>query len=165
MLSGFGPVSAFWLLAVLAVGSALMVVVARNLLHAVLWLILHFVAVAGLFLLMTAEFLAMAQVLVYVGAVGVLVLFAVMLTPSPWSENTEGRLGGVAVLLGGCLAAVLIFVAARTPWAQVTAGGFASTAQAIGRALIGRWALPFEIASVLLVVAMIGSIVLARGED
>lgn len=160
-----GVAIGFYGLGALAVGAALGIVLTPNLLHAVLFLILSFIALAGLFLTLSADFVAVAQILIYAGAVGVLVLFAVMLTPSRERVNADTVFFGPGFILAGLIATVMAFVAIRTPWAETDNGGFDSTVNAIGQALLNRWALPFEIASVLLLVAMIGAIVLVRADD
>jgi NADH-quinone oxidoreductase subunit J len=162
-VSGFGPVSAFYVLSVLAVGSALMVMVARTVIHSVLFLVLFFVFLAAMFVLLSADFVAVAQLLIYAGAIGVLVVFAVLLTPARERRRPETAFAGPGLLAGVGVAAVLIFVAFNTDWVTQASGGFATTAEAIGHALLGQWALAFEIASVLLLAAMIGAIVLVRG--
>lgn len=160
-----GVALGFWGLGALAVGAALGIVLTSNLLHAVLFLILSFIAIAGLFLTLSADFVAVAQVLIYAGAVGVLVIFAVMLTPASSRVNADTVFFGPGFVLGGLIATIMGFVAFKTPWSTVESGGFESTVGAIGEALTNRWALPFEIASVLLMVAMIGAIVLVRATD
>ena len=160
-----GVALGFWGLGALAVGSALGILLTQNLLHAVLFLILGFVALAGLFLTLTADFIAVAQVLIYAGAVGVLVIFAVMLTPASSRVNADTAFFGPGFVLGGLVATVMGFVAFKTPWAEIDTGGFDTTVGLIGEALTTRWALPFEIASVLLIAAMIGAIVLVRSSD
>lgn len=168
-MSDVGVALGFWGLGALAVGAALGIVVTRNLLHAVLFLILSFVALAGIFLTLSADFVAVAQVLIYAGAVGVLVIFAVMLTPASSRVNADTVFFGPGFVLGGLITTVMGFVAFETPWNEVESGGFETTVAAIGEGLTNRWALPFEIASVLLIAAMIGAIVLvradARGEE
>jgi NADH:ubiquinone oxidoreductase subunit 6 (subunit J) len=172
-VEGFGVTSAFWALGALAVGSALGIMLARSLLHAVLWLILSFIALAGLFVTLSADFVAVAQVLVYAGAVGVLVIFAIMLTPGTSTANTETRLFGPGFVVAAVLSAIMVYVAAHTSWPAVAdapgAGlsavlGAGGTAQAIGEALVGRYVLPFEIASVVLIAALVGALVLVRGD-
>ena len=159
-----GSIAAFWVLAVITVGSALMVAAARNLIHAVVALIISFVGVAGLYVTLSADFLAVTQVLIYVGAISILVLFAIMLTPRGDRGNQEGFLRLPAVLLSGLLAATMIFVALDTDWNISDRAGFEDTATDIGEALLDKFVLPFEIASVLLLVAMLGAIVLVRPE-
>ncbi len=159
-----GTVAAFWVLAVLTVGSALMVAAVRNLVHAVVFLILSFVGVAGLYITLSADFVAITQVLIYVGAVSVLILFAIVLTPRAGRDNAETFLRLPAVLLAGLVAATLIFAAVDTDWSLADRAGFPETASVIGQLLLDKYVLPFEIASVVLLVSMLGSIILVRPE-
>jgi len=162
-VDGFGPIVSFWGLSALAIGAALMVMFARSIVHSVLFLVLFFVALAALFILLSADFIAVAQLLVYAGAIAVLVTFAVMLTPSSERRGLETNFLGPGLLTGALIAGTLIFVAFQTDWNTTRSNGFESTTVAIGQALINRWALPFEIASVLLLAAMVAAIVLVRG--
>ena len=139
-----------------------MIVLVRNLFHAVLFLILSFVGIAGLYITLSADFVAVVQVLIYAGAVAVLMIFAVMLTPLSSRDNAEGLLQLPALLLAGLVAAAVTFVVLETDWREAGRESFDSTAAAIGEALLSPFVLPFEIASVLLVAAMIGAIVLVR---
>jgi NADH:ubiquinone oxidoreductase subunit 6 (subunit J) len=157
-----GVAIAFWGLGALAVFSALGIVLSQNLLHAVLLLILCFFALAGLFVTLTADFIAVAQVLIYAGAIGVLIIFAIMLTPTPGRQNSDTVFFGPAFVIGGFIAIVMAVVAFRTPWPVVERDGFTTTANLIGEALVGRWALAFQIAAILLTIAMIGAIVIVR---
>ncbi len=141
-----------------------MIIVVRNLLHALLFLILSFIGVAGLYITLSADFVAVVQVLIYAGAIAVLMIFAVMLTPLSSRDNAEGLLRLPALVLAGLVAASVAFVAIETEWRVVTRGSFESTTTEIGEALLSPFVLPFEIASVLLVAAMIGAIVLVREE-
>ena len=163
-MEGSGVTIAFWSLAAVTVGSAAMIIAVRNLMHAVLLLILSFVGVAGLYITLSADFVAVAQVLIYAGAIAVLMIFAVMLTPRSDRNNAENNLRLPALALSGFLIAGVTFVAIETDWREATHGPFDATATAIGEALLSPFVLPFEIASVLLVVAMIGAIVLVREE-
>lgn len=160
-MEGPGPAIAFWTLAVVTLGAAGGVVASRNLMHAVLMLILSFLGVAGFFLLLSADFLAMAQVIIYVGAIAVLMLFAIILTPAIDRDNSETRMIAPALLLSVALATVFIFVALDTDWTVVATDPGLTVAD-LGNALLTTWVLPFEIASVLLTAAMVGSIMLAR---
>jgi NADH:ubiquinone oxidoreductase subunit 6 (subunit J) len=160
-----GVVAAFWVLAVTAVGSALMVAAVRNLLHAVLFLVLSFVGVAGLYLTLSADFVAVVQVLIYAGAIAVLVLFAIMLTPRAARDNAEGVFWVPALVLAGLVATTISLIATRTEWAVSDRGAFSQTATDIGEALLDPFVLPFEVASALLVVAMIGAILIVREEE
>ncbi len=159
-----GSVAAFWILAAITVGSALAVAAVRNLIQAVVFLILSFVGIAGLYVTLSADFVAVTQVLIYAGAVSVLVLFAIMLTPQASRDNAETFLRMPALLLAVVVAFTIGAVSLETEWSQAGRGGFDETAAAIGEALLDKYALPFEIASVLLLVAMLGSIMLVRPE-
>ena len=163
-MDGFGVTVAFWILAAVTLVAGGGVMVSRNLLHAVLFLILAFVGVAGFFVLLSAEFIAMAQVIIYVGAIAVLVLFAVLLTPRAGRDNGETAWALPGMLLAVCLAAVFLFVVHDTNWMTVTEAP-ALTAEDLGHALLGTWVLPFEIASVLLTAALVGAIMLTRSAE
>ncbi len=163
-MDGFGVTVAFWILAGITLIAGGGVMVSRNLLHAVLFLILAFVGVAGFFVLLSAEFIAMAQVIIYVGAIAVLVLFAVLLTPRAGRDNGETVWALPGVLLSICLAAIFLFVVHDTGWNTVEETP-ALSAQDLGRALLGTWVLPFEIASVLLTAALVGAIMLTRSAE
>ena len=139
-----------------------MIIVARNLMHAVLLLILSFVGMAGLFITLSADFVGVVQVLIYAGAIAVLMIFAVMLTPRSDRNNAGNILQLPALVLSGLLTTGLVFVVLQTDWREASRGSFDATAASIGDALLKPFVLPFEIASVLLVVAMIGAIVLVR---
>lgn len=162
-MDGFGVTTAFWGLSALAVGAAMGIMLARSLLHAVLWLILAFVGLAGLFVTLSADFVAVAQVLVYAGAVGVLVVFAIMLTPNSQTGNSETRMVGPGLFVAAVVSGVMVYIASETDWSTATRGDYAATALEIGTALTNRYLLPFEVASVLLIGAMVGAIVLVRG--
>jgi NADH-quinone oxidoreductase subunit J len=163
-LEGFGPGLAFWVLSGLTLVSAGGVMVSRNLLHAVLFLIVSFIGVAGFFVLLSAQFIAMAQIVIYVGAVAVLVLFAVLLTPRAGRDNSETIWGAPAALLSVALLTVLLFVIHDAAWAET--GSFVEPSAAdLGEAMLDTWVLPFQLASVLLTAALIGSIMLVRSPE
>jgi NADH-quinone oxidoreductase subunit J len=161
-----GPDIAFVLIGVVALASALLVVTSRNLVHAALWLVVTLGALAGEYLLLTAEFVAWVQVLIYVGAVVVLLLFGLMLTRAPigYSDQLTGgnRWAAAAVALATAATLVTVVVDAfRTEFIELepATGG---TAKATGEAIFRNWVLPFEVLSVLLLAALIGAIVLSR---
>lgn len=157
-----GTVAAFWILAVITAGSALATAAVRNLIHAVVFLVISFMGVAGLYITLTADFIAMAQVLIYAGAIPILLIFAVMLTPQSDRANQDGFLRIPAVLLTALVGVTMAFVAFDTDWNISDREGFEDTATAIGEALLDKYALPFEVASVMLLVAMLGAIVLVK---
>ncbi|GGK12969.1 NADH dehydrogenase [Pilimelia terevasa] len=158
--------SADWLLAALgtvAVAAGHRVVATDRLVRAGLHLVLCLGAVAGMYLVLTAEFLAWVQVLIYVGAVVVLLLFAVMLTRAPVGAAADlDRPGWTAPLVGGAaglgLAALLVDAYRWTAVAPAAPG----TPEALGAAVFRSWVLPFEVVSVLLLAALVGAIVVSR---
>ncbi len=163
-MEGFGPAFAFWMLSLITLVAAGGVMVSRNLLHAVLFLIVTFVGVAGFFVLLSAEFLAMAQIIIYVGAIAVLVLFAILLTPRASRDNGETKMAAPAALLAAALGAVTVFVIHDTNWDRATESPNLAVS-ALGEALLNTWVLPFELASVLLTASLVGAIMLVRSPE
>jgi NADH:ubiquinone oxidoreductase subunit 6 (subunit J) len=161
-------VVAFYVLAAVTLISALMVGMVRDLIHAVLFLILSFIGVAGIYITLSADFVAVVQVLIYAGAIAVLMLFAILLTPRSARDNAAVSYAAPLSVIAGLVGATIIFVGLKTEWAKVDEDRFDTTASAIGQALLDPYVLPFEVASVVLLVAMIGAIILVRpseGED
>ena len=164
LFAGFFLLSAFTLVA------GVMVVTVRNIIHAALWLIASFFSVGALYLLMEAEFIAIVQVLVYVGAISILVLFAIMLTRHVTGEGVRQlyQRWWVALLVAAALFGLLIVpTVAQHDWEralQAQAPANVTSAVDIGKKFMGEYLLPFELASVLLLVALIGAIVIAFEE-
>jgi len=182
----------FWILAVMAIVGALGVVLLPNLFRAALLLIVVFVAVAGMFILLSAEFLAVVQILIYVGAIAILIIFAVMLTRDVQRGNLPNRMHIPAAVFAALLLSALVAVAVDTEWnflpddqqervelVQVSAvttltgealdeAGVSQTEQkemqesGLADLLISDYVLPFEAVSVLLLAALIGALVLVR---
>ena len=163
-MSGFGITVAFWVLAALTLASAGGVMASRNLIHAVLFLIVAFLGVSGFFILLSADFLAMAQIIIYVGAISVLILFAIVLTPRAERDNSETSMVLQALLLGTTLAAVFLFVLYDASW-NVTNVEPGLSAEVLGSALLSVWVLPFELASVLLTAALVGALMIVRRQE
>ena len=157
----------FVVIGLITLGAALMVVSSRNLLHSALWLILAFFGIAGIFILLHAEFLAVAQILIYVGAISTLIIFAIMLSRQVMDPNQPrfndqwGVVGGFAALLF----VVLTVIAWRVGWPAATGEAASDTIVQLGTDFVGAYVIPFEAASVLLVVAMIGAIIIAREKE
>jgi len=160
MIADNGIVIAFWLLAATTVGCALMVAAVRELIQAVLFLALTFVGAAGMYIVLSADFVAVVQVLIYAGAISVLMLFAILLTPRSARDNAAVSYRAPISVIAGLVGAVIVFVALKTDWVKVDDDRFQTTAAEIGKALLDPFVLPFEVASVLLVVAMVGAIIL-----
>ena len=151
----------FIVLAVFTLGGGLAVVVTRNVVHAALALLVSLIAVAGIYLILYAEFLALVQVLIYGGAIIIVLVFAIMLTRSAeyprTSDNPQWPLAALAALgLLGVLVPAFLINAVR----GTTPENAAFTD--IGKSLFTTWAVPFEVASLVLLVALIGAIIIAR---
>lgn len=156
----------FILLGLLALGAAVLVVTTKNVVHAALWLVVTLAGVAGCYLMLTAEFVAWVQVLIYVGAVIVLLLFGIMLTKAPIGGDagldSENRIAAAVVALAaGATLTTLVIDAFRHEFIELHAG---TGSAAVGESIFRSYVLPFEIVSVLLLAALIGSIVLSRGD-
>lgn len=158
----------FWILSALAIASALMVVVSKNPVHSVLWLIVVFFAISGHYILLNAQFLFIVNLIVYAGAIMVLFLFVIMLmnlnTDTEPQKNKWLRFAGV--LAGGCL--MLVFVAAlkqsNTQTVEMGTGNI-GLIENLGKALFNEFVLPFEISSVLFLSAMVGAVVIGKKGD
>jgi NADH-quinone oxidoreductase subunit J len=157
----------FIILSLITLGAALAVVTSKNLFHSALFLILSFVGVAGLYVLLEAPFLAAVQILVYVGAIAILIVFAVMLTRRLMAKDLVQR---NAQWGWSALGAVLLFLALglillQVNWPAVEAAVPEETISILGQDLMGTYLVPFEVASVLLLVALVGSIIIARERE
>ena len=157
----------FYLIAALAVGGALGVVLAKNAVYAALFLILALLAVAGVYILLGSEFLALVQVLIYAGAITVLLLFALMLTrTADVPESMTGAQWPIAVVVSMLLGGLLIATVTTSDWPGDADGTITRVLfEDLGAALFTQWAVPFEIASLVLFVALVGAIVIAREEE
>jgi NADH:ubiquinone oxidoreductase subunit 6 (subunit J) len=157
----------FGFLAFVVIVSALMVVTLKNIFHCALALILCLFAVAGIYILLNAEFLAAAQVLIYVGAVSILMIFAVMLTSKLASQKirqtNENSLTAFFICLIFAFSAILL-IAKTAVWRYSDKTLPPENALTIGKYLMTEFMLPFEVVSVLMVAALIGAIALARKE-
>ena len=163
----------FWAFAVLAMGSALLCITMRNPVSSALWLVVTLFALAGLFVLLDAQFIAVLQVLVYAGAIMVLFLFVIMLLNIGRATRSDikGAWGlGVGVLLAGLMMVQLLALRFGAPPPQLTlpAGAMARAAAeqgmvaAVARPLFSTYLVPFEITSILLLAALVGAVVLAK---
>ncbi len=168
----------FWVIAVSSIVAALAVVQVRDLFRSAIFLIVSFMGVAGMFVLLRAEFLAIVQVLIYVGAISVLVLFAIMMTRDVEEGSPSNRLRIPAAVAAALFGAIAISVAVSTNWntieaaiatssISVQAGDrisevFSNSVPWIARLLLRDFVLAFEVSSVLLLTAIIGALALIR---
>lgn len=170
-----GTEVAFWILAVVSVGAALAVVLLKDVFRAALFLVLCFFTVAGIYVTLNADFLAAVQVLVYVGAVGILLIFAIMFTRETQHGSLFNRLKIPALLFAAVLLGAMIYTMTATDW-TATVGALSNTSlEALGEGGSGLtgslgemlfsedgFLLPLEIAAVMLLAAVLGGIVIMR---
>jgi NADH-quinone oxidoreductase subunit J len=157
----------FGLSSLITLGAALAVVTNKNILHSAFYLVLAFVGVASIYVLLEAPFIAMVQVLIYIGAIAILIVFAIMLTRRLLSEDLIQRnaqwiwaaLGAAGLFL------VLGWIAYSVNWPVVNQVVPEDTINILGQELLSTYVIPFEIASVLLLAALVGSIIIGRERE
>ena len=157
----------FWGLAVVLVGSALAVVLTKNLFHSVLYLALALTGTAGVFLSLEAEFLAAVQLLLYAGGVITIVVFAIVVTERlvgvRLTQVSRNLIGGA--VLSGALFLVIVNFVAGSPLARSRPPLAGDVTRAIGEALLTRYVLPFQLLAVLFLVALLGATYFARPDE
>ncbi len=155
---------AFWILAVVGIAAALTVVLLRNVFRAALSLVLCLLTVAGIYVTLSADFLAAAQVLIYVGGISVLIILAIMLTREVQQGSPSNKLRVPAFIIAILFLGLVGFALLNTPWQVSTLPPLEPTTAALGVKLFGEggFILAVEIAAVLLLAAILGAIVLVR---
>jgi len=160
------PAAIFYILAGIILGSAVMVVSLKNIFHCALYLVLCLFGVAGIYILLSAEFLAAVQVLIYVGAITILMIFAIMLTAKLYNakikQSNEQVFPGIIIV--AALLIATIFTLSRTAWKVSYEVAEVQSIVGIGNLLLTKYVLPFEVVSVVLLTALIGAIIIARKE-
>ena len=159
-----GLTVAFWILAVIAVIAALSVVFLRNVFRAALALILCFITVAGLYLTLSADFLAAVQILVYVGAISVLIILAIMMTRDVQRGSPSNRMKVPVFFLAVIVLGTMIYTVVKTNWQIAVADPLTPTTAPLAAQLFSEngFVLPVEIAAMLILAAILGAIVIAR---
>jgi NADH-quinone oxidoreductase subunit J len=162
-----GLEATFWIMAVIGVIAALSVVFLRNVFRAALALILCFVTVAGLYITLSADFLAAVQILVYVGAISVLIILAIMMTRDVQQGSPSNKMKFPVFIIAAVLLGIMIYTVTSTPWAISTQAPLSPTTVPLAQSLFSEkgFILPVEIAAVLLLAAILGAIVIAREKD
>jgi NADH-quinone oxidoreductase subunit J len=157
----------FYAFAVMTIGGAAGCAFSQNIIYSAWSLLFAFLGVAGLYIFLGADFPAVAQVLIYVGGILVLILFAIMLTKQI-GEDPQLTNAHLALPVGGALAAATVgtlsYMAVMAPWRIVSAPSYQPVTAALGIAFLTEYLLPFEVASVVLLAALVGAVVIARKE-
>ena len=156
----------FYLVALITVGSALMVAFSRNIIYSAFSLLGTFAGVAGLYVFLGADFVAAVQLLIYVGGILILILFAVMLTHRITDVEITNRAAGriPALIVTGVFIYLLVQTVRETPWVKAKEIVYQPTTAIIGDLFLDSYLLPFELASLVLLAALIGAVVLSRKE-
>jgi NADH-quinone oxidoreductase subunit J len=159
-----GQAVAFWIMAVIIVGAALAVVFLRNVFRAALLLILCFIAVAGIYITLSADFLAAVQILVYVGAISVLIILAIMMTRGIQKGNPANKLRIPAVIVAAVLLGILIYAVTTSPWNISSQPPLTDTTAPLATKLFSEngYILPVLTSATLLLAAILGAIVIVR---
>jgi NADH:ubiquinone oxidoreductase subunit 6 (subunit J) len=155
---------AFWIMAVIVVVAALAVVFLRNVFRAALALVLCFITVAGLYITLSADFLAAVQILVYVGAISVLIILAIMMTRDVQKGSPSNKMKLPAFIVAAVVLGIMIYTVTRTSWQVATEDPLTPTTAPLALKLFSEngFILPVEIAAMLILAAIIGAIVIAR---
>jgi NADH-quinone oxidoreductase subunit J len=159
-----GLAASFWIMAIVVVVAALGVIFLRNVFRAALSLILCFITVAGLYITLSADFLAAVQILVYVGAISVLIILAIMMTRDVQQGSPANRMKVPAFLVAVILLGIMIYTVTKTSWQIASESPLTPTTVPLAQNLFGEngFILPVEIAAMLLLAAILGAIVIAR---
>jgi NADH-quinone oxidoreductase subunit J len=159
-----GLTISFWILAVIIIAAALAVVFLRNVFRAALTLILCFIGVAGIYITLSADFLAAVQILVYVGAISVLIILAIMMTREFQKGNQPNKMQLPVAIIAAALLGFLIYAVTASPWRVSNLAPVENTTAPLATKLFSEngYILPVEIGAVLLLAAIIGAIVITR---
>jgi NADH-quinone oxidoreductase subunit J len=155
---------AFWIMAVVMITAAFAVIFLRNVFHAALALILCFITVAGIYITLSADFLAAVQILVYVGAISVLIILGIMMTREVQKGSPVNKLRIPAAIVAAVLLGILVYVVTATPWSVSSQEPLTPTTMPLATKLFSEngFILPVEIGAMLLLAAVLGSIVITR---
>ena len=157
----------FWILAVVIVCSAVAVIMLRDVFRAALALVLMFLVIAGIYIILSADFLAVVQIFIYVGAISILLIVGIMLTHDVAHGNQPGKFGITAFIVSILLLGILVFSITTAPWAVSALAPQEQTARYLGERLFGEggFLLVVQMAAVLLLTAILGAIVIIREKE
>lgn len=156
----------FLIISLVTVGFALVVAVSKNIVYSAFALLGVFAGVLGLYILLSADFIAIIQLVIYIGGILILILFAVMLTSKIGERKLSNRTMSpvTAIPLVVALGGIVAYALSKASFAGAGEAGFSSTAALIGNKLLGEYLLPFEIVSLLLILVLVGAVVIGRRE-
>lgn len=154
----------FWVIAVITLGSALMMVLDKNIFHSALYMIVTFLGVAGIYVLLQADFLAAVQVLVYGGAIAVFIVFGIMLIQRGNMKQTNlfSKSAALAGLVSLGLIVINVVMVLKTEWPISGAAPPEDTVNQIAELMFTKMVIPFEVAAILLLVALLGAVIIAK---
>lgn len=154
----------FWLLAIITLGSALMMVMNKNIFHSALFMIVTFIGVAGMYVLLQADFMAAVQILVYAGAIAIFIVFGVMLTQRGNMKQTNlfSKSAGIAGLVSLALIVINAVMVRQTEWPISSAKPPEDTVNQIADLMFNKMIIPFEVVAILLLVALLGAVIIAK---
>ncbi len=155
----------FWILAIFTLGSALLMVMNKNIFHSALFMVLTFIGVAAMYVMLQADFMAAVQILVYAGAIAIFLVFGIMLTQRGNMKQTNlfAKHTAVAGLVSLALVVINAFMVWNTNWLKSTAEPPQDTVGQIADLMLGKFMVPFEVAAILLLVALLGAVIIAKG--
>jgi NADH-quinone oxidoreductase subunit J len=155
----------FWLLAIITLGSAILMVMNKNIFHSALFMVVTFIGVAAMYLMLQADFMAAVQILVYGGAIAIFIVFGIMLTVR--GEMKQTNLFSGNVIGAGIVSLILIVINAlmviMTKWPVSSAAPPEETVDQIAELMLTKFVVPFEVVAVLLLVALLGAVIIAKG--
>jgi NADH-quinone oxidoreductase subunit J len=154
----------FWLLAIITLGSAILMVMNKNIFHSALFMVVTFIGVAAMYLMLQADFMAAVQILVYGGAIAIFIVFGIMLTVR--GEMKQTNLFSANVIGAGIVSLILIVINAlmvfNTKWPVSSAAPPEETVSQIAELMLTKFVVPFEVVAVLLLVALLGAVIIAK---
>ncbi|MBO8171999.1 MAG: NADH-quinone oxidoreductase subunit J [Bacillaceae bacterium] len=161
-----GEFIAFFILSLFTIGGAVFMISFTRVVHMVVSLAFTFLSIAGLYVLLEAEFVAVTQVIVYAGAVAIMMLFGIMLTPHREQEEDAGRAQKVVAFIAvAAFFLIAFFIIQGTTWDPSVHHFTEDNTTMIGKTIFTQYVIPFELVSVLLLVALVGAIILAKREE
>lgn len=155
----------FWIIAIITLGSAIMMVMKRNIFHSALFMVVTFIGVAAMYVMLQADFMAAVQILVYAGAIAIFIVFGIMLTQR--GNMNQTNLFAKHAVLAGLVSLALVVINAvmvvNTNWLSSTAAPPEETVSLISDLMFNKFVIPFEVAAILLLVALLGAVIIAKG--